>query len=82
MPTIKKWELDRIAYKIDELEVEIRRQLGLDKISGGFVSIHFNGYDNDLIHIIVTDGVQSDCENRVNTWETSLNRKTLKMKDE
>ena len=75
-------ELDRISSKIEDLRIEIRKQLSLDKISGGFVDIDFNDYDDDWVHITVKDGVQSDCENRVNTWLTSINRKTLKMKDE
>ena len=73
-------ELRRIGDRIENLRVELRRQLGLDKISGGFVEIDFNDYDNEWVYITVKDGVCSDCEDRTNTWQTAVHRKTLELK--
>tara|TARA_R100000808_G_C2146285_1_gene154205 strand:- start:602 stop:838 length:237 start_codon:yes stop_codon:yes gene_type:complete len=71
-------EPDNLSSKIEELQIEIRKELGLDKISGGFVDIKITDYDGDSVLLTVKDGVQSDCENRVNTWQTSIDRKTFK----
>ena len=70
-------ELEKLSERLNNIETEQRLAWGLHRISGGFVKAEFDDVDADKIYITITDGVQSDCENRVNTTHCSLWRDTL-----
>ena len=74
---MKTKELKTIAKRIEEIENQLKIDYGLNRISGGFVSIDLIDYDKEFIYITVKDGVQSDCTDSVNTEQLKLNRKTL-----
>ena len=74
---MKQDELTIIGKRLSEIELELRDDYGLTKISGGFVRVDMFDYDDDYIYILIRDGVQSDCSDRVNSEEQKLNRKTL-----
>ena len=74
---MKTKELKRIATRLQELELKLRDDWGLNKISGGFVHINMIDHDKEFIYINVKDGVQSDCTNSVNREQLKLNRITL-----
>ena len=74
---MKTKELTKIGKKLEELELQLRDDYGLTKISGGFVRIDMFDYDDDFIYILIRDGVQSDCSDRVNSEEQKLDRETL-----
>lgn len=73
-----KKELHKIGKRLEELELQLRDDYGLTNISGGFVRVDMFDYDNEHIHILIRDGVQSDCSDKVNSEEQKLDRKTLK----
>ena len=75
-------ELNKIAKRLDEIERELKSDWGLDRISGGFVHIEMEEYDEDTISISITDGVQSDCSDKKNITHTYLVRDTLEFKDD
>ena len=56
---MKTKELKRIATRLQELELQLRDNYGLTKISGGFVHINMIDHDKEFIYINVKDGVQS-----------------------
>ena len=74
-------ELDKLSERLNKIETEQKIAWGLHLISGGFVKAEFDDVDADKIHITITDGIQSDCENRVNTTHCSLWRDTLEYTD-
>ena len=74
---MKTKELTKIGKKLEEIELQLRDDYGLTKISGGFVRVDMFDYDDDFIHILIRDGVQSDCSDRVNSEEQKLDRETL-----
>ena len=74
-------EWEKLSSRLDDIETEQAIAWGLNKISGGFVKAEFDEVVNDKIHITITDGVKSDCEDRVNTTHCSLWRKTLQYTD-
>ena len=74
---MKTKELKIIATRLQELELQLRDDYGLTKISGGFVHINMIDYDKEYIYINIKDGVQSDCTNSVNNEQLKLDRKTL-----
>ena len=70
-------ELDKLSERLNQIETEQKIAWGLHRLSGGFVRAGFDDVDADKIYITITDGVQSDCENRTNTTHCSLWRDTL-----
>ena len=70
-------ELDKLSERLNQIETEQKIAWGLHRISGGFVRAELDDVDDDKINIVVTDGVQSDCENRVNITHCILRRDTL-----
>ena len=74
---IGREELNTIGKRLEELELQLRDDYGLTKISGGFVRVDMFDYDDNFIHILIRDGVQSDCSDKVNSEEQKLDRKTL-----
>lgn len=75
----KEWE--KLTDKLNQIELELRQSWGLNKISGGFVRAEFLDADDEKIYIEIKDGVQSDCQNTVNTEEVSLWRNNLEYTD-
>ena len=74
-------ELEKLSERLNYIETEQKLAWGLHRISGGFVKAEFDDVDGDKIHITITDGVQSDCDNSVNTTHCSLWRDTLEYTD-
>ena len=79
---MKAKELKRISKRLKEIEVELKSDWGLDRISGGFVHVEMEEYNEDTISISITDGVQSDCTDDKKTTLTYLLRDTLEFKDD
>lgn len=74
-------EVEKLDKRLDQIEREQKIAWGLHRISGGFVEAEFDDVDEEKIYITITDGVQSDCENKVNTTHCSLWRDTLEYTD-
>ena len=74
---MKTKEIKRIAKRIEEIEIQLKKDYGLNRISGGFLYINMIDYDKEFIYITVKDGVQNDCTDSVNTEQLKLDRKTL-----
>ncbi len=74
---MKRKEIYKISKRLETLELQLRDDYGLTKISGGFVRVDMFDYDDEYIHILIRDGVKSDCSDRVNSEEQKLDRKTL-----
>jgi Na+-transporting NADH:ubiquinone oxidoreductase subunit NqrF len=75
---MKNKELKKLAKKLEEIELQLRDDYGLTKISGGFVHIDMETYDDNYIYIKIKDGVQNDINmNHVFTEDKKLDRKTL-----
>jgi hypothetical protein len=70
-------ELDKLSERLNQIETEQKIAWGLHRVSGGFVRAEFDFVHADKIYITITDGVQSDCENRTSTTHCSLWRDTL-----
>jgi hypothetical protein len=78
---ISQEETEKITERFHQIEREQKKAWGLDKISGGFVEVIFDECDNEKIYITIKSGVQSDCENRVDTEQLSLWRESLEWTD-
>ena len=74
---LSKKEMKNLITRLGQIEIERKIAWGLHRISGGFVRAELDDVDDDKINIVVTDGVQSDCENRVNITHCILRRDTL-----
>ena len=79
---MKTKELNKVKKRLEEIEIQLKSDWGLNRISGGFVQVEMEEYDKDTITICITDGVQSDCSDKKNTTFTYLLRDTLKFKDD
>lgn len=73
-------ELSELAEILTVLEQQTYENCCTGRISGEFANAEMFNYDNDVIDIEVTYGIQSDCENRVNTEQWKLNRDILHKK--
>jgi len=74
-------EVKKLTKRLNEIEQDQLIAWGLHRISGGFVKAEFDYVEGDLIGICIIDGVQSDCENRVNETLCELYRSNLEYKD-
>ena len=74
-------EEEKLKKRLDQIEKEQVIAWGLHRLNGGFVKAEFDDVDDEKIYITITDGVQSDCENRVNVTHCSLWRDTLEYTD-
>jgi hypothetical protein len=74
-------EMEKLNKRLDQIEIEQKIAWGLHRLSGGFVKVDFDDADEEKIYITITDGVQSECENRVNVTHCSLWRDTLEYTD-
>ena len=71
--------LDKLKDALTEAEVQLYHELGLSRISGGWVTVDFDGFDDNWVYVKIKDGVSSDCEKWSNEWDGKLDRKTLKL---
>ena len=74
-------EWEKLTDRLNEIEQDQLIAWGLHRISGGFVKAELDHVKDDKIYITITDGVQSDCDNRVNEESCSLWRNTLEYTD-
>ena len=74
-------ETENLIKRLEEIETEQRIAWGLHRISGGFVRAEYDYVEGDKIYIVLTDGIQSDCQNTINTTHCSLWRDTLEWTD-
>jgi len=74
---LRAGQVVRLNKRLREIEVQMRSELGLHRISGGFVNAEFDYVENDKIYITLTDGVQSDCQNTKNVTHASLWKDSL-----
>ena len=70
-------ELKNIAKRLKKLENEVLIEFGLHRLSGCFVKIEMDDYDDEKIYVVIEDGIQSDCQNTKNTTHTELWRDGL-----
>ena len=66
---------------LKDFENETEKDMGLDRISGGFAVADIFNYDEDYFDIELKYGIQSDCENNVTTEQYKMDRLTLKIED-
>ena len=64
---LKGKEDERFKEMLERFEIETLNETGVGKISGGFARAEFDGMDKDVMLITLKWGVQSDCDDRVNT---------------
>jgi len=74
---LRAGQVVRLNKRLREIEVQMRSELGLHRISGGFVNAELDYVENDKIYITLTDGVQSDCQNTKNVTHASLWKDSL-----
>ena len=77
--TDSEWE--KLVDRLNEIEKDQLIAWGLHRISGGFVKAEFDYVEGDVIGICIPDGIQSDCENRVNKDFCELYRNNLEYKN-
>jgi len=78
---MKSVNLQQLSLKLQELESYLRDEWGLRKISGGFVHIKFNYFDekSNTIYLTCKSGVQNDVENDVTEEQLKMNLKTFEL---
>lgn len=74
-------ELEKIKPILENLEKETLLDTGMAKLSGGFATTCIFDYDDDYIDIELKWGIQNDCENRVETEQYKINRRTFQLED-
>lgn len=72
---------NKVKELLDLLEAETLNDTGVGKLSGGFAKADMFGFDESYVDVELKWGVQNDIENRVNTEQYKINRKTWKMED-
>jgi hypothetical protein len=74
--------IEKISEQLQKLEHSLKLDWGLNRISGGFVSLKVNSIDKELntIYLTCKSGVQNDVENDVIEEELEMNLETLKLK--
>lgn len=81
MNKITKKEIKELAKVLEIFETKTLNETGVHRISGGFAIAEMDNYDNDYIYIQLRWGIQSDCEDRVNTENWLLDRSVLNSKE-
>jgi hypothetical protein len=74
-------ELNRLTILMDRLERELSADWGLSGLSGGFVVISLDEYDNENIFLTCKAGVQNDVEDRLDEYPLTVNRTTMTVVD-
>lgn len=74
-------ELEKLKERLNAIEKDQLIAWGLHRISGGFVKAEFDYVEGDVIGICIIDGIQSDCDNRVNETFCELYRNNLEYKN-
>ena len=77
---LTKKELNELIKILNLFEQQTYNECCTGKISGEFANAEIFDYDNDIIDIELKYGIQSDCEDRVNTEQWKLNRSVLSKK--
>ena len=77
---LTKKELKELVRILELFERQTYNECCTGKISGEFANAEIFDYDNDIIDIELKYGIQSDCEDRVNTEQWKLNRSVLNKK--
>jgi hypothetical protein len=72
-------EFNKIKEAIGDLELITLQETGLSHLSGGFAKAKIINYDNDFVHIILTFGVQNDCDDSVYTSQHKIDRNTFEI---
>ena len=72
-------ELSKITREISKIEDDMLYAWGLNKISGGFVSVDLFEYDNDTLDLQIKSGVENNCSSNIETESITMDRKTLKI---
>jgi hypothetical protein len=77
----KLYELtdSEVAEALQKFEWRECVNTGVSKISGGFACAEVNDHDEDYFYFELKWGVQSDCENSVNTENWKMCRSTLRI---
>lgn len=78
-----KYNIDspEVIKILDDFEFRTLHEVGVANISGGFCTVDLFDYDNEYFDIEVKFGVQSDCQNYVETEQYIMNRETLEIED-
>ena len=74
-------ELNKLTTLMDRLERELSADWGLSGLSGGFVMISLDDYDNEKIFLTCIAGVKNDVEDRVDEYPLTVNRTTMTVVD-
>jgi hypothetical protein len=74
-------ELNKLTTLMERLEGEISADWGLSKLSGGFVIISLDEYDNENIFLTCIAGVKNDVEDRADEYPLTVNRTTMTVVD-
>jgi hypothetical protein len=75
--TLTGKETKKLSKVLDFLENDALQYY--KRISGGFATADVFDYDNEYIDVELKSGVQSDCQNTVNTEQFKIVRKTMEV---
>jgi hypothetical protein len=77
---MKKKELDKIAEKLQALELQLWYNWGFKIMNGGFVNIDMYDFDDNYIYVEIKSGIQCGGDgDYVRTENGKLNRETLEL---
>ena len=75
---MKKIELNKIAEKLQQLEMIELRDSGLKNLNGGFAIIDMHDYDDEILYVEIQTGIQTGRESDYRRIENAkIDRKTL-----
>jgi|SaaInlStandDraft_4_1057021.scaffolds.fasta_scaffold146291_2 hypothetical protein len=75
---MKKIELNKIAKKLQHLEIIELRDSGLKNRNGGFAIVEMYDYDDEILYVTVQTGVQTGNDDFSSTVrDRKINRETL-----
>ena len=71
-------EILELINVLDKIERNTYVSYNLQRISDGFATADMISYDDTHIYIELKSGVKSDCGDKIQTEQITLNRKTFK----
>lgn len=75
---MKKIELNKIAEKLQQLEMIELRDSGLKNRNGGFAIVEMYDYDDEILYVEIQTGIQTGSESDYRRIENAeIDRKTL-----
>jgi len=75
---MKKIELNKIAKKLQHLEIIELRDSGLKNLNGGFAIVDMHDYDDEILYVEIQTGIQTGSESDYRRIENAeIDRKTL-----